>query len=67
MTVTWPAVEAVTAADPPVQVAIVVTDDVQPTVTVPVKPLTEVMVTEVVLPVVALPAMLIVVGKADSV
>ena len=61
---TWPAVEAVTAAEPPVQLAIDVTDDAQVTVTVPAKPLTEVIVTEVVLPVVALPAMEIVVGDA---
>jgi hypothetical protein len=55
--------DGATTADPPVQLAIAVFDDTQPTVTVPVKPFTEVMVTEAVLPVVALPPMLILKGE----
>ena len=67
VTVTCAVPPAATVAAPPVQVAMLVRDDAQLTVTVPAKPFTEVIVTEVVFPVVALPATLTDVGEADSV
>jgi hypothetical protein len=57
----------VRVAVPPVQVATAVFDEPQLTVTRPAKPLTEVRVIVLVLPVTALPAMVSELGEADIV